>query len=68
MQISPQLLARYPLLRNKMYRTKMSCKSFLLLLLVFQQNLSNNPPLEKLINEKLSEETDFTGKVEQVKV
>ena len=68
MQISPQLLARYPLLRNKMYRTKMSCKSFLLLLLVFQHNLSNNPPLEKLINEKLSEETDFTGKVEQVKV
>ena len=68
MQISPQLLARYPLLRNKMYRTKMSCKSFLLLLLVFQHNLSNNPPLEKLINQKLSEETDFTGKVEQVKV
>ena len=68
MQISPQLLAHYPLLRNKMYRTKMSCKSFLLLLLVFQHNLSNNPPLEKLINEKLSEETDFTGKVEQVKV
>ena len=30
--------------------------------------IPGNPPLEKLIFEKFSEETDFAGKVDQAKV